>query len=454
MLECSLLERFLLCLGDVLSQLIALDYQSFLQEKYRNFAHLPGFVLLESTDKIHGRYDILSAYPYEQIRIRDDSQNKKRLLKQIQDKLVHIDSVSDLPFQGGAIGYISYDLGERLFAINSLPQPSLYDIPLLDLGLYDWAIISDHHLKKVTLFAANQHPKTQKLIPEMIHLWNKAVPSHPSLQIKTDFKPLISKSAYEESFWSIYRALKEGRAYQVNLTQAFHADYEGSAWEAYQKISTKNPVPFSAFLKTQEADVLSFSPERFLLYEQNTLLASPIKGTIARSSNPLEDEQLKQRLLSCTKNRAENVMIVDLLRNDLGKIAKPGTVQVKNLCAVHSYPSVHHLVSDITAVSDSYHPFELFLSCFPGGSITGAPKLESMRIINEQEPHARGIYCGSIGYFSHHGRFDTNIAIRTITAKNNILHLAAGGGIVIDSNCEDEYRECYTKIAAIVNGLQ
>jgi para-aminobenzoate synthetase component 1 len=139
----------------------------------------------------------------------------------------------------------------------------------------------------------------------------------------------------------------------------------------------------------------------------------------------------------------------------LGKIAKTGSVKVLKLCELHSFAKVHHLVSDIEAQClEHINPLDLFLDCFPGGSITGAPKLESMRIINELELYARGVYCGGIGYFSRHGRFDSNIAIRTITAKNQILHLAAGGGIVIDSNCEDEYRECYIKIKAIINGLK
>jgi para-aminobenzoate synthetase component 1 len=224
----------------------------------------------------------------------------------------------------------------------------------------------------------------------------------------------------------------------VNLTQPFHANYEGDTWELYKKISKNNPVPFSAFLRKESADILSFSPERFLFYEEGKLLTSPIKGTIRRSSNAVEEAQLKHLLRSCEKNRSENVMIVDLLRNDLGKIAQAGSVNVTHLCELQSYKSVHHLVSTIEAQCLSHiAAFDAFLSCFPGGSITGAPKIESMHIIDEQEPYARGVYCGAVGYFSRHARFDTNIAIRTLIARNNLLHLAAGGGLVIDSDCED-----------------
>lgn len=433
----------------------SLEYPDSLHEYYRKLHHLPGFVLLESTDRSHGRYDILSAYPYELIQVEHNVSDFSSVIKKINQILSPTSSVTYLPFQGGAIGYISYDFGAKLFGIESRMQPTLEDMPLVDLGLYDWAIIVDHHQKSVTLLAANTMQSTPVIIEEVLELWNSISLKSYEAELKTDFFPLISKQDYVEAFSSVYEFLKEGRSYQVNLTQPFHAPYQGDSWAFYEKICKKNPVPFAGFLRTKAADILSFSPERFLFHEAGKLIASPIKGTSGRSNNPFEDEQLKNRLAACEKNRAENVMIVDLLRNDLGKIAQPGSVHVNRLCEVQSYNSVHHLVSTIEAQClQSVLPFEVFLSCFPGGSITGAPKIESMRIIHEQESFARGIYCGSIGYFSRHGRFDTNIAIRTITAKKNILHLAAGGGIVIDSNCEDEYRECFLKIAAVINGIK
>lgn len=434
---------------------LSLNYTNHLHESYQKLADLPGFVLLESSDTNRGRYDILSAFPYDRIKITETTPDLAGCLNKLSEVLSVTSSNINLPFQGGAIGYISYDLGARLYGIHSSPQRTLKGMPLLDLGLYDWGIIVDHHLKKVTLFAANQHASTQGIIQEVSSLWNQSIVHGKQFKITSDFVPLISKKNYDESFASIKTSLRAGRSYQVNLTQAFHASYEGDAWEMYRQVTTRNPVPYSAFIRASDADILSFSPERLLSYAQGHLVTSPIKGTIGRSNNPIEDEQLKQQLASCVKNRAENVMIVDLLRNDLGKIAKTGTVNVSNLCSIQSYNGVHHLVSDIEAEClETVPPFDALMSCFPGGSITGAPKLESMRIISEVEPNSRGIYCGSIGYFSFHGRFDTNIAIRTVTAKHSILHLAAGGGIVIDSNCEDEYSECYTKIAAIINGLK
>ncbi|KTD08171.1 aminodeoxychorismate synthase, component I [Legionella jamestowniensis] len=431
-----------------------LQYSADLLKNYQNLTALPGFVLLESSDKWRGRYDILSACPYRLIKLKQDSCTSLAF-KQMEEWVPLRESVADLPFQGGAIGFWSYDLGTSLFDIHSHPQPNLLGIPLANIGLYDWAIIADHAQKKVVLFSANTQPETLAITQEILTLWELGHVKDKMFGLKETFKPLLTKSSYYDGFKTIRRSLEEGRCYQVNYTQPFNAPYEGDAWEMYKQVRLKNPVPYSAFLRTEDSDILSFSPERFLLQDNELLLTSPIKGSEKRANDALEDELWRKTLLESSKNRAENVMIVDLLRNDLGKIARPGSVSVPSLCEIQSYTAVHHLVSHIEALRRAdVSPFQAFEACFPGGSITGAPKLESMRVIAENEAYARGIYCGSIAYFSHHGRFDSNIAIRTVVARNNILHLAAGGGIVIDSNWEDEYCECFTKIAAILNGLQ
>jgi para-aminobenzoate synthetase component I len=434
-------------------KLVNLPYDKDLLARYQELSKLPGFVFLDSSDKTKGRYDILSALPYEQIKLYRQSGCITQVFKQLQALILPTNFALDLPFQGGAIGYFSYDFAAILAGITSLPQPTLAAMPLVDLGLYDWALISDHLQKKVTLFAANSQPQTAGIIEEVIALWHKSHNKPDSFSLSESFTPLISKADYQKAFQAIYQDLQRGRSYQINYTQPFNAHYQGDPWTMYRRVRANNPVPYSAFLRTSDADILSFSPERFLMMDKGYLLTSPIKGTARRSTNYQEDIDLANRLLSSDKNRAENVMIVDLLRNDLGKIAKPGSVYVRSLCALESYQSVHHLVSHIEAFClENSSPVDVFSACFPGGSITGAPKLEAMRIIAEQEAYARGLYCGSIGYFSKHGRFDSNIAIRTVIARNNTLHLAAGGGIVIDSNWEEEYFECFSKIAAIVNG--
>ncbi|ANH12917.1 TPA: aminodeoxychorismate synthase component I [Legionella pneumophila] len=437
------------------STLITLDYHDFSSESYEKFSRLPGFVLLQSTDKSMGRYDILSAYPYERMVIKNNIHDKNLVLTELKNKLKIEQSELDLPFQGGAIGYVSYDFGTLLHNHEQYPQKDLAHIPVLNFGFYDWAIIVDHHLKKVTLFARNSHSSTKSVVDEIKNILNNQPAKSVQFSVQAEFLPLISKENYRSSFNAIQQALRAGRSYQVNFTQPFQSKFTGDPWYMYQRVNRNNFVPYAAFIRTEEADILSFSPERFLLYDNGEMLTSPIKGTIHRSKDPVVDKKLKEQLLKCPKNKAENVMIVDLLRNDLGKLAKAGSVKVMNLCHIQSFNAVHHLVSDIRALcKEDIHPIEAFFSCFPGGSITGAPKLETMKIISEQEIYKRGVYCGCIAYFSQHGRFDANIAIRTVTAKDNVLYLAAGGGIVIDSDWEDEYRECFTKITAIINGIK
>lgn len=434
---------------------IPLNYTTNMLEQYQKLSHLPGFVLLESSDKTHGRYDILSAYPYDQMQVHRDSAYTTQLFDDLQCRIGSTSSVVDLPFQGGAIGYFSYDLGALLHGIHSTPQSTLTSLPLMDIGLYDWALITDHQLKKVTLFAAHEQNETATLVEEVLSHWNRSLPTQTSpWSWSKSFVPLISKSDYHHAFHAIHHELKQGRCYQINYTQPFSAHYQGDPWLMYKQVRLSNPVPYSAFLRTGQADILSFSPERFFLMDKGALLASPIKGTERRATDPITDKILQQRLLLSEKNKAENVMIVDLLRNDFGKIAIPGSIQVSSLCELQSYPGVHHLVSHIQAqCSKNISELQAFNACFPGGSVTGAPKLEVMRVIAEHEPYARGVYCGCIGYFSRHGRFDNNIAIRTLIAKDEHLHLAVGGGIVIDSNCEEEYQECFTKMTGILQGL-
>ena len=322
---------------------------------------------------------------------------------------------------------------------------------MADFGLYDWALITDHHNQTVHLFAANTQANTESIVQEVIALWGRGGLKKSSDITLGAFTPLISHASYSQSFDAIGDALYQGRCYQANYTQPFLADYQGKTWSLFEKIRAHNPVPFSAYFRGISQVLLSFSPERFLLGDNRRLLTSPIKGTARRALDANEDWALQQELLHSAKNRAENTMIVDLLRNDLSKIAEAGSVKVTQLCELESYRSVHHLVSTIEAICvESVNPLEAFLSCFPGGSITGAPKIEAMRVIYEQEPYARGVYCGSIAYFSAHGRFDSNIAIRTFIARDNQISISAGGGIVIDSRREEEYAECLVKIKSLV----
>ncbi|HFX6190893.1 TPA: anthranilate synthase component I family protein, partial [Legionella pneumophila] len=352
------------------STLITLDYHDFSSESYEKFSRLPGFVLLQSTDKSTGRYDILSAYPYERMVIENNVHDKDLVLTELKNKLKIEESEFDLPFQGGAIGYVSYDFGSLLHNHEQYSQKDLAHIPVLNFGFYDWAIIVDHHLKKATLFARNSHSSTKSVVDKIKNILNDQPMKSVQFSVQAEFLPLISKENYRSSFNAIQQALRAGRSYQVNFTQPFQTKFTGDLWDMYQRVNKNNPVPYAAFIRTEEADILSFSPERFLLYDNGEMLTSPIKGTIHRSKDPVVDKKLKEQLLKCPKNKAENVMIVDLLRNDLGKLAKAGSVKVMNLCHIQSFNAVHHLVSDIRALcKEDIHPIEAFFSCFPGGSI-------------------------------------------------------------------------------------
>lgn len=434
--------------------LTPLDYSDDLINCYQSLSDLPDFVLLESSDKQHGRYDIVTAYSYDSFKISRDAPDIQNAFQQLQSMLPRAVSSCELPFQGGAIGYIAYDFGEVLEGIKSTAHPG-NDMPVIDMRFYDWAIVVDHRLKQVNLVSENSKPETAVYIREALARWRRCQETSRCFTLSQLFTPLISKQSYQHSFNAIHQELVCGRSYQVNYTQPFLGQYQGNPWEMYKRVRAKNPVPYSAFLRCADGDILSFSPERYLLMDKLQVLTSPIKGTARRSADPAMDEQLRDSLVACAKNRAENTMIVDLLRNDLGKIAKPGSIKVTNLCEIQSFNAVHHLVSHIEAECVAeMTPIQIFAAGFPGGSITGAPKREAMHIIHEHEPFSRGVYCGSIAYFSAHGRFDSNIAIRTLTAKKETLYLSAGGGIVIDSKWEDEYLECFTKIAAIVGSMQ
>ena len=429
----------------------ALPYTADLLSHYETLSALPGFILLDSSDTSRGRYDILTAYPYDTLTLSSPSAD---VFDDLERRLPKIDSVSDLPFQGGIMGYFSYDFGAERFGISTKTLP-YKPMPLLHLGYYDWAIVADHRRRCVHLVAAHQRSETETVLNEVRSRWHRPRLLENVSVCGTPFSPLITKDEYRDAFVAIHEAVMAGRAYQVNYTQPFLGEYDGDTWGIYRRIRRVNPVPYSAFLRTATGDILSFSPEHFLSWDKGRVMTSPIKGTMKRSSSAKEDALWREQLLQSSKNRAENVMIVDLLRNDLGQFAKPGSVQVPLLCDLQSFNAVHHLVSCVTAdARDGVTMFEAFAACFPGGSITGAPKREAMRIIHEQERFARGVYCGSIVYFSSHGRFDSNIAIRTLVAEQGIMSVSAGGALVVDSNWEDEYHECFLKIEAIKRALQ
>lgn len=437
--------------------LLELSYHVNLAAHYAKFSHLPGFVVLESADKRHGRYDIVTAYPYARLRCTQFSQIET-FLQQLEQVLPQEKLPIDLPFQGGLIGFFSYEFGAHVCGVSTThKKTALGDVEpyLADFGVYDWAIIADHVSRKVWLFAAHRDTETKHIMGQILDIWQQAEKPRTTENFSANgLRPQLSKDQYSVAFDQILRDLTRGRCYQVNYTQPFLSDWQGDLWQGYEKIRACNPVPYAAYLRIADQTILSFSPERFLSIDNQKCLASPIKGTAARSHDPIIDKAHQQALVQCHKNRAENTMIVDLWRNDLSKISLTGSVLVSRLCDVESYAAVHHLVSTIeSTLRPDISLLQAFLHCFPAGSITGAPKREAMQCIDELEFFARGVYCGSIAYFSAHGKMDSNIAIRTLVAQDKVIMAAAGGGIVISSDKEMEYAECFIKLKALRQAL-
>ena len=427
-------------------------------------ADLPWTVYLDSChpDSTYGRYDIIVADPVITVQtsknitriqqgniITESEENPFDIVRSLLGDQIH-DS-GGLPFIGGALGFFSYDLARR---IEKLPTIAKDDtgLPEMVVGIYDWAVIVDHQTQRSVLVSAARHPSTHEQ-------WNTLVErlSHPAiiksenpLSISGEWMSNMGQSEYRAAFDRIQQYIVEGDCYQVNLAQRFQVPGQGEPWPLYRRLRQLNPSPFSAYMNYPFATIMSSSPERFIQLHEGKVETKPIKGTRPRSSNPVEDQHLKEALASSSKDKAENLMIVDLLRNDLGKCCKPGSIEVTRLFDVESFPNVHHLVSTITGqLATGQDALSLLQSAFPGGSITGAPKLRAMEIIEELEPHRRGIYCGSIGYIGYDGRMDTNIAIRTFLYKDGWLRYSSGGGIVADSNCDEEYRETYHKAKAM-----
>ncbi|MCW2484931.1 aminodeoxychorismate synthase component 1 [Candidatus Symbiopectobacterium sp. NZEC127] len=443
----------------------SLPYQpDALLRLFAPFADQPWAMLLHSgfADHQHNRFDIMVADPVTTLTTRGDetlitradgtqcsTQDPFLLVRQEMARAgISAHAHPDMPFQGGALGLFGYDLGRR---VETLPSRAQQDIHLADMavGIYDWALIADHQRQTLTLLTYENHAARLA--------WLFAPPdtaTHDDFQLTTPWQSNMTREAYGTRFQRIQAYLRAGDCYQVNLAQRFSAGYRGDEWQAFLSLSGANRAPFSAFIRLPEHCVISVSPERFLQLHNQRIETRPIKGTLPRAADPQEDARRATALAASQKDRAENLMIVDLLRNDIGRVAVPGSVRVPELFHVEAFPAVHHLVSTIEArLPESSHATDLLRACFPGGSITGAPKIRAMEIIEELEPHRRNAYCGSIGYISVCGTMDTSITIRTLIAEQGQLHCWAGGGIVADSQEQAEYQETLDKLGRILPQL-
>jgi para-aminobenzoate synthetase component 1 len=387
------------------------------------------------------------------------------------------------PFQGGAAGYIAYDWG---LTLERLPAPRYDDLALPDvvLGVYDWVLAWDHVTSRAwlistglpeTIESARASRARQRALdvrrrlagdasspPPIVSRPSPARACAPSYPVEggwwdpvVELRSSFTRGGYLDAVQRVRDYIFAGDIFQANLSQRFEAPLRESPWSFYTRLRRRNAAPFAAFLETPEASVISASPERFLRVDRLGFVETrPIKGTRPRGVGPEHDAALGQALAESAKDRAENLMIVDLMRNDLSRVCAPRTVRVSELFSLERYATVHHLVSTVVGQLEPEHDaLHLLRAAFPGGSITGAPKLRAMEIIAELEPSQRSVYCGSIGYWSVTGELDSSIAIRTAVARDGRVYFSAGGGIVADSDPEQEYRETIDKARALIDAL-
>ncbi|WP_267369200.1 MULTISPECIES: aminodeoxychorismate synthase component 1 [unclassified Pantoea] len=444
---------------------LTLDYTpDALTRRFAPIAHLPWAMLLSSAQASHSdnRFDILTANPRatlvtrgaitsisDRSGTRESAADPLLLVQQQCDALGVTPAASEtLPFQGGALGLFGYDLGRRFETLPARAEADLIT-PDMAVGIYDWALIADHHQQTLTLVALEA--------AQARLAWLTQWPAREALpfSLKSGWRSNLSYADYAARFAAVQDYIQAGDCYQVNLAQRFQAAYQGDEWQAFCQLNDANRAPFSAFLRLPESAILSLSPERFLSLNNRHIETRPIKGTRPRCADPIADAQQAEALRHAEKDRAENLMIVDLLRNDIGRVAQPGSVTVPALFEVEPFPAVHHLVSTVRArLPASLQATDLLRACFPGGSITGAPKIRAMEIIDELEPQRRNAWCGSIGYLSLCGRMDSSITIRTLIAEGQQLYCAAGGGLVADSDPHAEYQETLDKVSRILPALE
>jgi len=497
--------------------LSALPYISR-QSKYRAFGRLlrkDWAMLLDSGSSIeqsngskaesYRRYDILVYQP--SVRLTFDKGNttvEKWVEDEFEDELIHTNSkdqsplqimrellsqyaefysdesfeqskqskqsehaVAELPFNGGWIGYISYDFGLHQELYNDQEQLNkLADSPKvaeIKMGLYQWALITDHRQETTKIYNFGLDATTFSFLIQTIKKEVDRSDNEPSntdknkngFELACKFQSNITAEDYAKGFNKIQDYITAGDCYQVNFAQQFRAKFSGCSFEVYQILAEANNAPFSAYLNFASQQIMSHSPERFIESHQGLIKTQPIKGTRPRNKDPILDSELAKELTNSDKDKAENLMIVDLLRNDLSKTASKGSVQVTELFGLYHFESVHHLISTVTSkLKTGLDNFDLLSTTLPGGSITGAPKIRAMQIIDELEDFERGIYCGVIGYLDFKRNMDTNICIRTLLVENETLYCCAGGGIVSDSKLQLEYQETFDKLNKILPVLE
>ncbi|MFK7839714.1 MAG: aminodeoxychorismate synthase component I [Bdellovibrionales bacterium] len=436
--------------------------------------HLPYSILFDSADLKHkdARYSFIVSHPIETIETKNgtstltnwDEQTTQEcdpfdiLTKRMKHWRDKVESARGLPpFQGGAAGLFSYDLGRSIEDVPAIAKDNKA-MPDMAVGIYDTVIAFDHDKKQSWIIThANDYQTAKRKQDYILSIVEGIEEPQPETDITIDWHANFSRHDYEQRIRKTIDYIKAGDIFQANIAQRFDAKLpeDFNPFEHYLRLRQINAAPFACYMNTGNTKISSASPERFLSSRQGRVFTQPIKGTRPVSQDQEIDEAARKDLLHSEKDKAENTMIVDLLRNDLSKVCKTDSVEVSDLCALETFASVHHLVSTIRAeLKEDKTPVDLLKACFPGGSITGAPKIRAMEIIEELEPSRRGPYCGSIGYIGFDGTMDTNILIRTLVYEGNTVSLQSGGGIVVDSDPSDEYQETLDKARAMFKSFE
>lgn len=406
-------------------------------ELFTEYAQRPHCVWLDTA--MGKGISILAAEPSTIISMNDDP------FTAMAAELAARRVTSEHPFPvGAAIGYFGYDLKNF---IERLPANAVDDLGLARcwFGFYDNLLVFDHHARQ--LFEVGRAGPARR--GSMTTNVRRRSPD------RADLRSNFTRDSYRTAILRAKQYIAAGDIYQVNLSQRFQCGVGASAPELYLALRQSNPAPYSAYLDTGEAQILSTSPECFLNIHNRLVVTRPVKGTRARGATPQDDARIAAELLASPKDNAELVMITDLERNDLGRVCEFGSVRVSELVRAETYATVHHLVSTVEGMlrTDVSH-VDCVRACFPGGSITGAPKIRAMEIIDELEPHARGVYTGAIGFLGYNALTHLNIAIRTVVYRQGQLTFHAGGGIVADSEPDAEYDETLAKAKGILHAIE
>lgn len=428
---------------------------------YRRLCSMGSCSLLDSGGSMrHGRWDIVAAAPRRTLRAGAQTspdavsiQNWAMAGRASHETPDIPPSIAHLPFHGGLLGHLSYDLGRQLRGLpDNAHEPHRSALPQLVIHDYTWAIVQDRVRRESWLTGSPDAATTR----EIQHRLQTPEAPEPPFALLSPFSASWDLARYTAAFDRAQNFIADGDCYQINLGQPHLARYRGDLVTAYARLRGIAQAPFSAlFPLDDEHLLLSLSPERFLTVDGQVVETRPIKGTRPRSRDESIDAEAARELLTSEKERAENLMIVDLMRNDLGRFCDTASVTVDELFGLESYATVHHLVSVIRGrLRVDETPLSLLLGCLPGGSITGAPKRRAMEIIDGLETAARQAWCGSIFYWSRHGRMDSSITIRTLFNQGDKLHCWAGGGLVHDSRAQDEYRELEHKVGAFLHCLE